>query len=87
MVIHADLTRGANLRVVANAVQDLEIKTTWRTVNLSAPQGSTASCLRHLNYTKCPIDIYDAFKIVETGKKAMKWSVFYQQIKREFVTK
>ena len=86
-VIHADFTKGANLGVVANAVQNVEIKTTRGTVTLSAPQGSIASSLRHMNYTKYLIDRYHEFKVIEIGRKAMKWPVFYQQIKREFGAK
>ena len=86
-VIHADFTKGANLGVIANSIQNVEIKTTRRTVKLAAPQGSIASSLCHMNYTKYLIDRYHEFKIIEIGKKAMKWSVFYQQIKKEFGAK
>ena len=83
-VIHADFTKGANLGVVANTIQNVEIKTTRRTVKLEAPQGSIASSLRHTNYTKHLIDRYHEFKMIEIGKETMKWPVFYQQIKRRF---
>ena len=83
-VIHADFTKGANLGVVANAIQNVEIKTTRRTVKLAAPQGSIASSLRHTNYAKHLIDRYHEFKMIEIGKEAIKWPVFYQQVKRQF---
>lgn len=83
-VIHADFTKGANLGVVANSIQNVEIKTTRRTVKVAAPQGSIASSLCHMNYTKHLIDRYHEFKRIEVGKEAMKYPVFYQQIKRQF---
>jgi len=83
-VIHADFTKGANLGVVANSIQNVKIKTTRRTVKVAAPQGSIASSLCHMNYTKHLIDRYHEFKRIEVGKDAMKYPVFYQQIKRKF---
>ena len=86
-VIHADFNRSANLGVVANTIQNVEIKTTRRTVKLAAPQGSMASSLRHKNYTKYLIDRYHEFKTIEIGKEAMKYAVFYQQVKKQFGAK
>ena len=83
-VIRADFSKGANQGVIANAIQNVEIKTTRRTVKLVAPQGSIASSLLHMNYTKDLIDRYHEFKKIEIGKEAMKYPVFYQQIKKQF---
>ena len=64
----------------------VEIKTIRKTVNVAAPQGTIASSLWHMNYTKHLIDRYHEFKRIEVGEGAMKYPVFYQQIKRQFGT-
>ena len=86
-VVHADFTRGINKGIVANTVQNVEIKTTRRLVKLTAPHGSIGSSLRYMNYTKYLIDRYHEFKKIEIGKEAMKYPVFYQQITRQFGAK
>ncbi|MDE0620511.1 MAG: HNH endonuclease signature motif containing protein [Bryobacterales bacterium] len=83
-IVYVDFTKGTNSGVVANAIQNLEINTTQRRVNLVAPQGSIAASLRHMNYIKYLIDRYHEFKAIEIGKEVMNYPIFYQNIKRKF---
>jgi len=83
-VIHADFTRGANKGVIANKIENVEIRTTQKSVKINPPTGSIGSDLPHRNYVKHLIDRYHEFKRIEVGKEGMNYAMFYQQIKKRF---
>jgi len=79
-----NFTGNNNSGIVANNV---EIKTTNKTVKISAPQGAIASSVNHRNYSKYLIDRYHEFKGADVGKENIKYPVFYGAIKKEFGAK
>lgn len=70
--------------IVANVVH---LKTTKKSVTISAPQGTISSSIHHRNYTKYLINRYHEFKAADVGKENVKYPVFYNAIKREFGAK
>ncbi|MGC1504213.1 MAG: HNH endonuclease [Cognatishimia sp.] len=75
---------GTNTGVVANTVN---VTTKSSSVKQGPILGTIGSNLEQRNYAKHLIDRYHEFKKAEVGKKAMKYQVFYNSIKREFGAK
>jgi len=75
---------GTNTGVVAHTVN---VMTKSSSVKQGPIFGTIGANVDQRNYIKHLIDRYHEFKKAEIGKKAMKYPVFYNSIKREFGAK